>query len=263
MCKTLIESTKASGMIKLLALDLDGTLLCEGKMSECAKRAMNEVAQKGVKIAIVTGRSFSDVERVMRENGLPKHYPHALVCEEKFIFYLLDGVCKEHLLWNKRRREELEQLKREVGSLTYLWAQKIKENLAPLEEVVEEGMLFFAFSKREEAEEAHSLLQEFVKPFPLCSAIRNRNLVSLTLSTAKKGGCLLQVTKDFGIKREEVLAVGDSQNDEDMLSERAGFLVATTANADPQIKEVVRRRGGYVATKEYGEGVAEIIKEFL
>jgi hypothetical protein len=43
-----------------------------------------------------------------------------------------------------------------------------------------------------------------------------------------------------------------------MLEEAAGFQPATTANAQPPIADLVRSRGGYVASQPYGDGVAQI-----
>lgn len=48
-------------MIKLLALDLDGTLLnSRGKISETNKRAVKRAEEKGVLVTIATGRRFRD-----------------------------------------------------------------------------------------------------------------------------------------------------------------------------------------------------------
>lgn len=55
-------------MIKLLALDLDGTLLnSRGKISEANKLAIRKAEQRGVLVTIATGRRFRDARPVALE----------------------------------------------------------------------------------------------------------------------------------------------------------------------------------------------------
>src|SRR5688500_41142 len=55
-------------MIKLLALDLDGTLLnSRGKISETNKQAIRKAEEKGVLVTIATGRRFRDARPVALE----------------------------------------------------------------------------------------------------------------------------------------------------------------------------------------------------
>ena len=50
-----------NSMIKLLALDLDGTLLnSSGKIPEANKQAIKKAEEKGVLVTIATGRRFRD-----------------------------------------------------------------------------------------------------------------------------------------------------------------------------------------------------------
>src|SRR5438034_84297 len=52
-------------MIKLLALDLDGTLLnSEGKIPDANKQAIRAAEEKGVLVTIATGRRFRDARPV-------------------------------------------------------------------------------------------------------------------------------------------------------------------------------------------------------
>ncbi|MGZ7230719.1 HAD-IIB family hydrolase, partial [Streptococcus pyogenes] len=57
--------------IKLIALDLDGTLLNGKKeISESNKKALQEARQQGVKVVITTGRPLPAVEAFLRELDL-------------------------------------------------------------------------------------------------------------------------------------------------------------------------------------------------
>jgi HAD superfamily hydrolase (TIGR01484 family) len=60
-------------MIKLLALDLDGTLLnSRGKISETNKQAIRKAEEKGVLVTIATGRRFRDARPVARKSDLTR-----------------------------------------------------------------------------------------------------------------------------------------------------------------------------------------------
>src|SRR5919199_2496567 len=58
-------------MVRLVALDLDGTLLdSRGHVSERNRRAIEAARARGVEVAIVTGRRFRDARPVALELGL-------------------------------------------------------------------------------------------------------------------------------------------------------------------------------------------------
>jgi len=53
--------------------------------------------------------------------------------------------------------------------------------------------------------------------FKYTTFLRNKHLLLATLSTAQKGYSLLRVTRHFNISPNQVLAIGDSHNDEDWI----------------------------------------------
>ena len=82
-------------------------------------------------------------------------------------------------------------------------------------------------------------------------------LLEIVNAKVNKGEALRFVAEHFGIKREEVMAIGDSNNDIAML-EYAGVGVAME-NASPRVKEVAD-----VMTKSNEEdGVAFAIREYI
>ena len=57
--------------IRLIALDLDGTLLdSRGRLSERNRAAVAAARQKGARVALVTGRRFRDARPLALELGL-------------------------------------------------------------------------------------------------------------------------------------------------------------------------------------------------
>ena len=81
--------------------------------------------------------------------------------------------------------------------------------------------------------------------------------IHLTDPLINKGKSLEMVAKDMGISPDEILAVGDSENDLEFL-EVAGLKVAVS-NADEELKKNI----DYVTKKPYGDGTAEAIEKFI
>ena len=80
--------------------------------------------------------------------------------------------------------------------------------------------------------------------------------IHVTDKRVNKGTSLRYLCERNGINMENVMAIGDSQNDEDFLRE-AGYKIAV-GNADEKLKEI----SNYVCENLYGDGVAETIEKF-
>jgi len=71
-----------------------------------------------------------------------------------------------------------------------------------------------------------------------------------------KGTALVELAREMGLSPADFLAIGDSQNDIQMLK-TAGIGIAV-ANAHPDTKAVAE----YIAGKEYGDGFVEAVKKY-
>lgn len=78
----------------------------------------------------------------------------------------------------------------------------------------------------------------------------------ITDKRVNKGTSLRYLCERNGINMENVMAIGDSQNDEDFLKE-VGYRIAV-GNAEDKLKEI----STYTCEKFYGDGVAEAIEKF-
>ena len=55
-------------MIKLVATDIDGTLLIpEGQFTDGVKQCVQKLCQKGIKVVLCTGRPLKGVEKFLDE----------------------------------------------------------------------------------------------------------------------------------------------------------------------------------------------------
>lgn len=78
----------------------------------------------------------------------------------------------------------------------------------------------------------------------------------VTDKRVNKGSSLKRLCEKNGINMDNVMAIGDSENDEDFLKE-VGVRIAV-GNADESLKEI----STYVCEKNFGDGVAEAIEKF-
>ena len=77
------------------------------------------------------------------------------------------------------------------------------------------------------------------------------------MATAHKGNGMIKLGEFLGIKREEIMACGDSENDKEMII-ACGFGVAME-NATDDVKEVAN----YITSSNEEDGVAKVIEKFV
>ncbi len=262
--------------IKLIAIDLDDTLLNrELKISPRAVEAIQKARAKGVQTTIATGRMYS--------SALP--YARQLEIDLPLITYqgaLVKNSLSGEVLVNKpvplNLAREVISLVRERGHHinTYVNDQLF------VEKVTEEGLAYaklsgvpinpvgdlIDFLKDDPtkilvvaSEENIKLLQEEFK------AKYSKGELHITTSKpyflefshreATKATAIEHLIKLYGITREQVMALGDSYNDLEMI-EYAGFGVVM-GNAKEDIKKVA----DYVGPSNEEDGVAKIIEKFV
>ena len=270
-CARVINVSGAHGSVKLLALDLDGTLLEPGeRILPEALEALNRAVAKGTIVGTASGRSFADQLRILSANGLgpAAGYPHFLIADECRIF-LLEGNGYRGLEGHNQRLAELwrSTYERAKGLL----ASEVSRLVATgtrIARIVEEGealercLFAVIFEGIASAEAEEKAMRELLAGLPL-HCVRNGRVVAVLSEGCDKGSALLKVCEVFNVHPSEAVAVGDSGNDVPMLDGRYGFKPATVQNAEESVKKLVERLGGYIALKPRGAGVAEIVQKLL
>lgn len=263
-------------MVKLIALDLDGTLLGGtqphyGIMPE-AIEAMKTAAARGVMIGIASGRELDFMEGLFPDHQIDpvrEGFPSILMPDERYVYTLREGAYRPDVAWNTRvdanERSSLPASRALVGTL---WERLLeidpKVRIVPEEAIQRRGFIELRFASIEAARQADNLIDQACRTTaPSLRPIRNGGLIALRHRDVGKGNVLLHCARSLGLRPQEILAVGDNRNDRSMLDGRYGFLAGTVANAEPEIKELVRSQGGHVAERKYGAGVAELIYQAL
>jgi len=261
-------------------LDLDGTLLGglpdRYGISPAALASVRACVDRGIHIAIVTGREWSFIAGLLTDHEIRPNdegFPHAVVSDERDIRYWSPAdpdSYREDFDWNHRLgAEERRTFSAADRLVESLWASALQvvdpQCRRPAHETqVKRGYVEIKFSSKESASACASLIDEALRASGLpLRAIRNNKGVTLRHPDANKGNALCRVAQVLGIPSQAVLAIGDSQNDVSMLDGRHGFRSATVANADGDALAAVRRAGGSVSKQGFGDGVAEHLRAIL
>ena len=282
--------------IRLLALDLDGTLLnSRGQVSESNRNALEKARECGVRVAIVTGRRFRDARPIALELGLDVPViahngaltKHARTLETVAVLPLPLAAARNSL--EVGRAAGVDALVSDdhqgLGVLIYdhlsgdnhavqqyvRWARRIHgENgqdavrqVASLEEYLDHEPVHLAFSGGcEKMKELEKVLREelghTVRIFSTTYKNNDFTLIDIVHPEASKGVGVAATAAEFGISREGVMAVGDNLNDLEMLSYAGTGIVMK--NAEPSLHEI---EGLHATTTNDEDGVALAIERFI
>jgi hypothetical protein len=270
--------------IKLIAVDMDGTLLNSKK--ECSKRTMEtlkKAVEQGVFLVPATGRAINGFPHVLDElnlqygifcNGASCYQiqKKELIAKTHFTLdetlKLLEiaekysashdvyadgwGYCEARYLDHFEEYASDVHIEQLIKNTRKRLDGSLQEFLIEHQMTVEKINMFFKdVADREKAIrefEATGLTQ------PVCSLFNNLEMGKLGVS---KGTALLQIGEVLGIAPEEMMACGDAGNDLSMIK-AAGIGVAM-GNAMEEIKAVA----DYVTDTNDNDGVAKAIEKFL
>lgn len=271
----IISERKRPLPYKLLALDLDGTLLDKDhQLSPKVTRIIKEIIDKGFKVTLATNRMFESANnfaKTLHINIPLITYGGALVKSPATGEILLDlRITKEaatralDLMKNEVssqflfQSDEVYTNQRSIYTERYETILGIRLNIVPvLKEVLEESPRYLVFYvKIEDVERLTRRLKEHLEDI---AQITNSApyFIDVIHPEATKGGGLKKIAEFFHLKRDEIIAVGDGLNDREMI-EYAGMGIAV-ANASPELKE----KADHITEAEREEGVIETIRKFV
>ena len=278
-----------SGGIKIVSLDLDGTLLDSRKgLSPRNRAALERAAEKGVHVVPTTGRFFGMMPAVVRElpfvhyaitiNGAQvydREADEAIVREEMSVadsvamLEMLDGHDVIYDCYRQNWGWMTESLQAKAADYAtdehYLkmvleFRRPVADLKAHLRETAAEGGVqkIMLFSRRDDpsAAELAAIRRELAERFPSVRVTASTwNNLELNSSAAHKGNALRRFAEHLGLSLENCAAFGDGLNDLSMV-EMAGVGVAM-ANAVPEVKRAASR----LAPSNDEDGVAAVLEQ--
>ena len=272
--------------MKLIALDIDGTLLdSRWTLPEANRAAIAEATRRGIEVALVTGRRYDFAMTIALQIGAPL----TMIVSNGAIIRTQDGETHlRHLLPRKTagRVLEITRLWRDstgvifdrprenqvileviatddpIRSAYYARNKEFIGQAVPLESCLTEDPLQVMLSgKVESMREAEAVLRaaEAAEGFKVASTVyesRDFSMIDVIHPQCSKGAALAEWAALRGLAREEIMAVGDNHNDLEMLS-FAGVPVVM-GNCVPEL----RNFGWHETASNDHNGVAAAIELF-
>jgi Cof subfamily protein (haloacid dehalogenase superfamily) len=260
-------------MIRLVASDLDGTLLRPDlTISERTRSAIRRVRKHGVTFAAVTGRPPRSVRQLADRVGLEG----IAICANGAIVYDLDNdvVVDQTPLAAEVALRLVRALRAAAPGVAFAWEDTDgfgherswgRQPLTPTGRLVLGDPLELLTAPVAKVLARHPEM-DFDELATLARAVAGddavvtwstRELLELSAANVTKASALERVCARLGIRRDEVVAIGDMPNDLAMLA-WAGHSVAV-ANADPEVLAMA----GEVTASNSDDGVALVLERLV
>jgi len=271
-------------MYKLVALDLDGTLLTPKKnISEYNKRVVDALSRQGIQVIIATGRTFTAAYHYYLELGLKTPM---ISCNGGFIYdpinqntihgQPIDSDSLTEII------DELDELgvyyqyytaqtiyTKRIAFLTEEWTEKNKclqpeakiniEVVAdPKTEIRNRNEVIYKVLLTDEREEVREKIwRKFAQNPNLELVVSVGQSIDIMAKGITKGNALRKLANYMEIPVEATISMGDNHNDVSMI-EAAGLGIAMD-NAEPEVKMVASS----IAKSNSEDGVGKMLNELF
>lgn len=267
-------------MYKLIAIDMDGTLLREDRtISSKTKEVLKAAKTLGVKIVLTSGRPIQGITDYLNELQLTNKDDYVIGLNGSMICNCSDySIISSNETLNGK---DVKYIYNKVEKLkTYFHAFTRNEDLVNIESKFSEDeekrlnlkvrVVDFLSEINDDdeilkavLEEEKDVLDKITSQIPkeLFEEYNIIRSVDIMLEFMKKG-CnkatgIEKLAQHLGIRKEEIIAIGDASNDKEMI-EYAGLGVAM-GNANDEIKMLA----DFITKSNEEDGVAYVIDKFI
>ena len=268
--------------IKLIAVDLDGTLLTTTKqILPETERVLKQADSQGIKIVLASGRPLSGVKEFNQQLGLEGKKQYDIVFNGAVIQDLAGNILMNEEMnyrdfTNMRKLQRLAHVNLHFETPECYWTcdRNIGVNLSrnatftnnvlkvrKTEEITQD----FTFNKvglsvLDDEREVDKLWNNIPQwAFAKYDIVRSfSSIVEINIKDASKGNAVLQLADRLKIKPSQVMVFGDQGNDVSMFT-NPDFMKIAMGNAIEEIKDYAN----YVTEDNDHDGIAKAIKKFV
>lgn len=261
-------------MIKLVVTDIDGTIYSpEVGITSEVQDCMKNLLDKGVNVAIATGRTYLSAKSVADSIGIKC----PLICYQGGLVNTYEGETIDAKYLNPDIAREIikDFRKRNIHLNVYvddtLYVEDDDEYIKDY--IGDKGIDYFKvesfneldFSKLNkmlainyDTKFVDNLILELRKKYPQIYVVKsNTYFCEIANKNATKGNAIKILAEKYGIKIEEVMAIGDQNNDIEMV-QTAGVGVAM-GNGTKEIKEIA----DYITDTVLNNGFVKAVDKFV
>ena len=288
-------------MYKLVAIDLDGTLLNSyGEVSEENRKAIKMATEKNVNLVLASGRPIMSVKNLATELGTSNYiicgngaitydtqkeeviYDKFLeknkvlqvikICEENSIYYnvytedtiLTKSLNYNTLFYNQENANKSDDRKTNISIVQdiYKYVEETEKNYLKITICDNDKIVFNSIIRKlrniknvdvlDVAHMSRKMIKDGTEDVEI-----NYYYTEITNMNVDKWWAIEDLSKRLGIKREEIIAIGDNINDKQMV-ENAGLGIMM-GNSAPYMKEVAN----VIVSNNDDDGVAEALNKYI
>lgn len=261
-------------MYKMIAIDIDGTLLTDQKeILEETKKDIIKAHNNNKIICICTGRGYPAAKRYIDALGI--NIPLVLYNGSRVRMSVEDTLLYNQVLDFNVAKNVFDIIEKHDGTCCFWADDKLYfnknndytiyyENLTTIKPNIISEVLDDMFTKINKfiwfdtSDNLERIQKEIINSVEGINFFKSQShILEIVPTGVSKGLTLKHLIELLGIEREELIAIGDDENDISMI-EFAGLGVAM-GNA----KEKVKQSADYITSTNNENGVGEIIKKFL
>lgn len=260
-------------MIKLIATDMDGTLLDKnGELPKEFPKILDELVKKNVKFVVASGRSYVKLKETFK--GMEEKIDY--ICDNG-AFVVEDNEISSIEIIDREKVKEIIRVCSDIEGIQVLLCGRKgayqldcsdafnkeidkyynkKYIVDSLYDVDDDIFKITVCDLKNSAKNSYKILEpKFGED--LSVVISGAIWLDVMNKNINKGNALEKIQKDLSVSKEETMVFGDFYNDVEMLKRAYYSFVMENANED------MKKYGNFIAKSNLENGVIEAIKEYV
>lgn len=261
-------------MIKMVATDIDGTIIKWGcDYTEGVKKCMKKLCENGIKVVLVTGRMHCATTHVADALGLCTpivSYQGGLIKDSSgktlyqntlqtdYAKTIIDWARQNNVHINLYLNDKLYVEKDNDFVRKYTDGKFISYEVCSFDDLKIENVNKILAIDYSDAERVTGWVEELKNKFPELYIVKSTPyFCEIGSSDAKKSLGVEFLAKQWGLKKEEILTIGDQDNDIELL--KAGGIPVAMGNASDELKKYAC----YITDTVENDGFVKAVEKFV
>ena len=258
----------------MIATDIDGTIMDYNfECSPAVKDCIRDLQKRGVKVVLATGRMHSaavpvardlklDTPLISYQGGFIKTPEGELLYERTVELQLarriIDWAKANDVHLNVYMHDSLFVEQANETTRRYTCERHIPYNVCDFDELDLKNVNKILAVDFEDAARVTSWVDYLWEEFPELYVVKSTPyFCEISNPEATKGHAVEFLRKHWGFKREEVLTIGDQDNDIELL--KAGGIAVAMGNATPELKKLAH----FITDPVYENGFVKAVEKFI
>lgn len=264
-------------MIKMIATDIDGTIFDWqlGGFTPAVKDCIKKLSNSGIKVVLVTGRMHESARGLADELGLKTpivSYQGGLIkdnCDNGKVYYRKDldvQKAKEIITWAKKNNIHINLYMDDVLYVEndnetvkkYTCVRYVNYKVCPFDKLELKNINKVLAIDYDNADKVTEWVNYLSEKYPELYIVKSTPYFCEISNADAKKSCAVEFLRNmWGIKQEEVLTIGDQNNDIELL--KAGGVKVAMGNGTPELKEYA----DFITDTVSNDGFVKAVEKFV